>query len=68
MAFFVKSVNPLFHTDSHPCVRIGGPVDCIGEGAGGQGAGGPSLPLELPKLTPKTPQWQNVLMSRGVGS
>ena len=21
---------PPFHTDSHPCIRIGGPVDCIG--------------------------------------
>ena len=30
MAFFVKFLNPPFKTDSHPCIRIGGPVDRIG--------------------------------------
>ena len=28
--FFVKFLNSSFQTDSHPCIRIGGPVDCIG--------------------------------------
>ena len=27
---FVKIMNPPFSTDSHPCIRIGAPVDCIG--------------------------------------
>ena len=30
MAFFVKFLNPPFQTDSHPCIRIGGPVAYIG--------------------------------------
>ena len=27
MAFSIKFSNPPLHTDSHPCIRIGGPVD-----------------------------------------
>ena len=31
MVFCVKyQVSIDFHTDSNPCIRIGGPVDCIG--------------------------------------
>ena len=30
MAFSIKFLIPLFHTDFHPCIRIGGPVACIG--------------------------------------
>ena len=30
MASSVKFLNPPFHTDSYPCIRIGGPVDRIG--------------------------------------
>ena len=30
MAFFVKFLNPPFHTDSHPYIRIGGPIAYIG--------------------------------------
>ena len=28
--FFAKFPNPLFHTDSRPCIRKGGPVAYIG--------------------------------------
>ena len=30
MAFSANFSNPPFHTDSHPCIRVGGPADCIG--------------------------------------
>ena len=30
LMFFFNFSNPSFHTDSHPCIRIGGPADCIG--------------------------------------
>ena len=30
MAFLINFLNPPQQTDSHPCIRLGGPVDCIG--------------------------------------
>ena len=30
MAFFVNFLNPPFHTDSHSCIHVGGPVASIG--------------------------------------
>ena len=34
-----------FHTDSHPCIRSGGPVDCIG------GPGRPEVSIDNPCIS-----------------
>ena len=42
MAFFLSNFwIPPFQTDSHPCIRIGGPVACIGGPVACQPAIGP---------------------------
>ena len=34
LPFQSNFLNPPFHTDSYPCIRTGGPVDCIGGSVG----------------------------------
>ena len=45
IGYFFKFMNPPFHTDSHPCIRRGGPVDCIGGPVDCIRRGGPNQKL-----------------------